>query len=168
VGGTALRTCSPAPRLKRPRRAGPLLRGLGLAGFVLFGAAWAAAADEADWVRITTRDGQEISLADFGFYRGVNWESLSEYRVDRTRLDVWYGGVRTSIPFDEIRTITQDPPVFVEEFGAVVIERVDGVRFRCELPPETSGVIGEDQVGDVRIPGRRIRSIEFVRPAANG
>lgn len=167
MGGTALRTRPPAPRLKRRRRAGLAVRVLVLACFALAGAAWAAA-DGADWVRITTWDGQEISLADFGIYRGANWESLSEYRVDRTRLDVLYGGVRTRIPFDEIRTITQDPPVFLEEFGAVVIERVDGVRFRCELPPETSGVIGEDQVGDVRIPGRRIRSIEFVRPAANG
>jgi hypothetical protein len=141
---------------------------LPLAGLCLVLFAGEAPAERPGWIRITTWDGQEITLGDFGFYRGMNWESLSGYRVDRTRLEVVYGGVRTRIPYEQIRAVAQDPPVFVEAFRGVVIELVDGLRFRCELPPETSGVTGKDQVGEVRIPGRRIRSIEFVRAEAEG
>ncbi|MBM3320377.1 MAG: hypothetical protein FJY73_06845 [Candidatus Eisenbacteria bacterium] len=125
-----------------------------------------ALSESADWVRVTTWEGQEIALANFGFFRSSNWDAIADFRVDRSSVLVVYGGARTRISLSEIRSVTQDRPEFTSAFHGVVIEMNDGLRFRCEMVPETSGVAGSDQVGEVRIPGRKIKSIEFVRGAS--
>jgi hypothetical protein len=84
--------------------------------------------------------------------------------VDRLAVRIVYGGAPTELPLSRVRMISQDPPVFTEAFRGVVVELLDGTRFRCEFAPEVSGFAGRDQVGEVLVPGRKIRSIEFMRP----
>jgi hypothetical protein len=143
-----------------------MVRTIVTAGLLLALFAGPVFSGSADWVRVTTWEGQEIALAAFGFYECSNWDAIADFRVDRSNVRVVYGGGRTRISLSEIRSINQDRPVFTHAFHGVVIEMNDGLRFRCEMVPEISGVVGGDQVGQVRIPGRRIRSIEFVRDAS--
>ncbi|MFH1679381.1 MAG: hypothetical protein ABIH26_01910 [Candidatus Eisenbacteria bacterium] len=145
-----------------------MIRRIVPAGLLLLLLAGPAFPGSADWVRIETWEGREIALAGFGFYECSNWDVMHEFQVDRKNVSVVYGGARTRIPIEKIRSISQDPPVFAGAFCGMVIEMVDGLRFRCEMVPEISGVVGVDQVGEVRIPGRRIRSIEFIRRGSEG
>lgn len=143
-----------------------MVRTIVSAGLLLGLLAGSALSGSAAWVRVTTWEGQEIALANFGFYRCSNWDAIADFRADRSNVLVVYGGARTRISLSEIRSVTQDRPEFARAFHGVVIEMNDGLRFRCEIVPEITGVVGSDQVGEVRIPGRKIKSVEFVRDAS--
>jgi hypothetical protein len=143
-----------------------MIRKIAAASLLVLLASGAAHPESGTWARITTWDGSEIVLADYGFYEGSNWDRIAEFRVDRVAVRIVYGGAPTEIPYSEVRMISQERPVFTEAFRGVVVELLDGTRFRCEFAPEVSGFAGRDQVSEVLVPGRKIRSVEFVRPAA--
>lgn len=127
-----------------------------------------AAAEKTDWVKVTTRDGLEITLAEYGFYSCFTWEDLGDYEIDRKKVAVSYGGGVTEFPLKEIRSIRQDLPEFTEHFRNLRVELVDGRSFRAETLRNVAGIAGKDRIGMVHIPGRKIRSIEFIRVDRTG
>ncbi|MFH1276761.1 MAG: hypothetical protein ABIK65_00050 [Candidatus Eisenbacteria bacterium] len=134
---------------------------LAFAWMILF--AGPSAAEKTDWVKVTTWDGREITLGEYGFYSCSTWDRLSDYEFDRNEVAVVYGGGVTEFPLKRIRSIRQDPPVFTEHFRNLEIELVDGLMFRAETLRGVTGIAGMDRVGMVHIPGRAIKNIEFVR-----
>jgi len=123
-------------------------------------AAWAAQ----EWIQVVMWDGREVTLGDFGFYESFTWDHMTDYRVHRGEIPVAYYGAVTEFSLKQIASIQNSAPSFAEHFHGLTIELVDGTRFASAGLPEITGVIGRDTIGEIRIPGRMIRSIKFLRP----
>ena len=119
---------------------------------------------EKEWVCVTTWEGQQINLVDYGFYESFTWDQLCDYKVERKNLTIDRAGAATKLSLKRVRVITLSRPEFTEHFQGITIELIDGTGITCDGLAGVMGVIGRDHVGDVRIPGRNIRSVTFHRP----
>ena len=128
--------------------------------FLFGGAAWSAQ----EWIQVTTWDGREVTLGDFGFYESFTWDRMADYRVHRRELPIEYNGEVQEFSLSEIASIKNSVPEFTEHFHGVTVELVDGTRFQSAGLPTITGVIGRDTIGEIRIPGRTIKSVKFLRP----